>query len=509
MGERRTVSLERIGIAHRLFAYRSSVSRAMIMNLTLLALALPLTLGNNPVPVMQPPGPAPFLHVKVIPPKDTRVTWYPMNPNAVTFAEPTNVGLRPGYRYRPELNFTSEGKEIKLYPSIEVRGTLQPPKFMDVSKHPVPLVFSEDDIALALRGRLVTKYVLLESPDKADAIQTVPDQLLEYPYPTEREALKDAREKGRLVLIVRLGERDYTREELIEENIPGTILFPGAKAIPTPSYPPYIPFGGVLLYDPILGPKLSDDECLADGGDTKKIIGIGPKEKVTGLDPSDTAIEFTTPKGKKVIPSNRVCLCVPRFIALRVEVMLAENTLTQIAQARHQTNLTMRVKNRLFAFDAYRVDGMLGVQSRYRPNGLIGTFGVAAVDQFSGKPMAVAVQNGTKIVADVRELEELNATDCKMMLTKWVEPQFPEKIGEEVTFFLKYHNGTNTTISDVVISDSLTARLEYIPDSTKSDRGCTFTTEPNEAGSVILKWALDGKLKPGEGGLIKFKARIR
>lgn len=479
------------------------------MNFSLLVLTLPLTFADNPVPVEQPPGPAPFLYVKMIPPEGSRTIWYPGTPTATTLAEPKGVGLRPGYLYRAEIRQTIEGKEVKLYPTIEVRGTLQPPKFMDVSKYPVPLVISDDDIGLALRGRLVTKHVILESPDKADPIQTAPDQLLEYSFPSDKEALKEAREKGRLLLVIRMGEREFNDEELARENVPGTILLPEMKVAPTPQYPPYLPYGGVLLYDPILGPKLSDAECLADGGDTKRIIGIGPKERVTGLDPSDTAIEFTTPKGKKVVPSNRVCLCVPRFIGLRSETMLALNTALQSPVARHHADILIRVKNRLFPQDVYRADGMLAMQGRSRPNGLIGTLGVSAVDQFSGKPMAVAMQNNLKVVAEVRELEELNATDCKMLLTKWVEPQFPQQIGEEVTFFLKYHNGTNAPMSDVVISDSLTARLEYIPNSTKSDRGATFTTEPNEAGSLILKWAIDGKLKPGEGGLISFKAKIR
>lgn len=479
------------------------------MNLSFLALTLPLTFGNNPVPVAPPPGPAPFLFVKVIPPAGAKTTWYPGTPAATALAEPTGVGLRPGYLYRAEISQTIEDKEVKLYPSIEVRGTLQPPKFMDVSKYPVPLVFSEDDVALAIRGRLVTKYVILESPDKADPIQTLPDQLLEYPFPSEKEALKEAREKGRLLLVVRLGEREFTREELAHENMPGTILLPGVQVPPTPPYPPFLPYGGVLLYDPILGPKLSDAECLADGGDTKRVIGIGPKERLTGLDPSDTAIEYTTPKGKKVFPSNRVCICVPRYIGLRSETMLALNTALQTPTANHQADILVRIKKRLFPQDAYRVDAMLGMQMKYRPNGLIGSLGVGAVDQFSGKPMGVAVQNNLKVVAEVRELEELNATDCKMLLTKWYEPHGPHQIGDEVTFFLKYHNATNAPMTDVVISDSLTARLEYIPDTTKSDRGATFTTEPNEAGSLILKWAVDAKLKPGEGGLIRFKARIR
>src|SRR5262249_34420426 len=153
---------------------------------------------------------------------------------AVSMNTPTAVGLRPGYRYRVELSDIPEEKGVKLYPSLEVRGTLHPPKIMDIAKYPVPVIFTEDDIAVALKGRLVTKILILESPDKADAIQTQTDQVLEYRYNLEEEALKELEEKGRMLLIARLGERTYTNEELVCENVPGTIFFSDMKIPPRP-----------------------------------------------------------------------------------------------------------------------------------------------------------------------------------------------------------------------------------------------------------------------------------
>jgi uncharacterized repeat protein (TIGR01451 family) len=78
-----------------------------------------------------------------------------------------------------------------------------------------------------------------------------------------------------------------------------------------------------------------------------------------------------------------------------------------------------------------------------------------------------------------------------------------------VTFTLRYYNKTNQPMDDVVVSDSLTGRLEYIEGSAKSDRAATFTAFPNEAGSLVLRWAIDGQLQAGQGGNITFKARIR
>jgi uncharacterized repeat protein (TIGR01451 family) len=83
------------------------------------------------------------------------------------------------------------------------------------------------------------------------------------------------------------------------------------------------------------------------------------------------------------------------------------------------------------------------------------------------------------------------------------------QVGDIVIFQLDYRNVGGKPITGIVVSDSLTGRLEYIPGSAKSDRHTTFTTEPNEAGSAILRWAVTGALPPGQSGVVTFQARIR
>ena len=63
--------------------------------------------------------------------------------------------------------------------------------------------------------------------------------------------------------------------------------------------------------------------------------------------------------------------------------------------------------------------------------------------------------------------------------------------------------------SDLVVSDSLSGRLEYVAGSAQSDRPSNFTVAENEVGSVLLRWELPGTLLPGQAGTIKFKARVR
>ncbi len=95
-----------------------------------------------------------------------------------------------------------------------------------------------------------------------------------------------------------------------------------------------------------------------------------------------------------------------------------------------------------------------------------------------------------------------------MTLSKWADKQAVQ-IGDVVTFNLKYTNPGARPITGVVLSDSLTGRLEYIPGSARTDRDAVFTTQINEAGSVILRWEIPGPLLPGHTGTVSFQARVR
>jgi uncharacterized repeat protein (TIGR01451 family) len=81
--------------------------------------------------------------------------------------------------------------------------------------------------------------------------------------------------------------------------------------------------------------------------------------------------------------------------------------------------------------------------------------------------------------------------------------------GDVVTFFLRYSNHGSKPIADVAVTDSLSPRLEYVPGSAQSDRPGVFTTQVNEAGSLILRWEISGTLQPGQCGALRFQARVR
>ena len=100
------------------------------------------------------------------------------------------------------------------------------------------------------------------------------------------------------------------------------------------------------------------------------------------------------------------------------------------------------------------------------------------------------------------------APERPLVLCKTADKQGVQ-IGDIVTFTLKYTNTGGQPITGVVVSDSLTGRLEYVPGSAKTDREAVFTMQANEAGSLILRWEIAGTLLPGTSGLISFQTRVR
>jgi uncharacterized repeat protein (TIGR01451 family) len=96
-----------------------------------------------------------------------------------------------------------------------------------------------------------------------------------------------------------------------------------------------------------------------------------------------------------------------------------------------------------------------------------------------------------------------------LILTKSVDPPGTVEQGSVVTITIRYANYTRKPVNDLVISDSLSGRLEYVPGSAAADRPSSVTTSANEAGSLIVRFDLPGTIQPGTSGIVQFKAKVR
>jgi uncharacterized repeat protein (TIGR01451 family) len=547
----------------------------MSIRLTFLALVLLGAAGSAARAQWPPPlpcrGPAPLLFVRFTGPAGMRATFYQGRAPARTHAAPVVMGLRPGYCYRVQLSGLAGRPGVALFPTLEVRGSLTLPPHVQAANYPLTLNLSESDISAALSGSLVTKVYYLEHPDRAEPEATQRGEVLETEAPPTRDLCEEAGQRGRVVLILRLGDSMPTAEDLAEHAVSGTLLHPGEKYLPPPARPPCVPWSAWPFHDPYLGPRLPEEECLHDGGDRGERAALGPDGKLYGLDPEDTVAEFTDSKGRRgVTCSNRVCLCVPRFAALRSELPLAGLD-TIVGLDRRQAILGYdQLKQRRPSEQARAVLGPDAFKGRLRPSVNVNTRGpgvltslqvlqahhvylglaellgtqevkrltqvqrvelvrqvqvarefsvaarVAGTEQVVGTAVLGRVEGGPQVVSGTLLTRDLTVCcneapappDKPLLLVKCADRTAAHP-GDVITFSLRYSNHGGRVITDVAVTDSLSGRLEYIPGSAESDREAVFTTQPNEAGSLILRWEISGRLQPGETGRLRFKARVR
>ena len=81
--------------------------------------------------------------------------------------------------------------------------------------------------------------------------------------------------------------------------------------------------------------------------------------------------------------------------------------------------------------------------------------------------------------------------------------------GEMIEFAIHYKNIGGRELNHVVITDNLTARLEYFPKSQRNSLDSNFSRIENSEGSSILRWTLRSALKPNADGTITFRATVR
>ncbi|HUR54094.1 MAG TPA: hypothetical protein VMZ71_08175 [Gemmataceae bacterium] len=461
-----------------------------------------------PNPGFGAPVPAPLLAARVLAPAGVRVTAFPGSDLSRMFDGPQVFGLRPGYIYRLELSNLPYYPGKVLYPEVEVQASIVPRPGMKYMDYPIPLLFTQGDIDRALAGAVVTKVVYLEDPEKAIPAEIPANTPIEIPVGSEAEGVKAARESGRVVAIVRLGDRKPPAEWLTAAAVDGTILLPGEKYLKAPVAPPVFRSIACPLYDPILGPKMPNEECFVDGGDKKAPLGIGPTGKPGGLDATDVGVEYTIGGRRRITTSNIVCICSPRFVIQRSEIAPGGYNASVVIAG----NIGAFGPNALRDRIAPRVD--IGrekpteLDTRLRTSAYIGKVGVGFYIG-TQRPVVHAQVEGVKIEAAVVEPHVLTGPYCPFTVTKSVDSTGPVMPGDIVTFTITYKNTGVQAISDVVVNDSLSGRLEYVAGTQQTDRPANFSATANEVGSTIVKWELPGVLLPGQSGTVKFKAKVR
>lgn len=181
---------------------------------------------NTPLP---PPGragmwagqmgkavPPKFQQVQIQLPGEGQVTWFEGTPDrGVLMPAPAMAGLLVGPVYRVKLSDMVDFPGVELYPTIEMVDRLHPPTGRE-TQFPVIVPFTFEELDAATSGRLVTKVIYLEQPNRASPFAAERGKAIPAIRVNPNEnALEVADVHGRPLAIVRLGGRvpDISRPE--------------------------------------------------------------------------------------------------------------------------------------------------------------------------------------------------------------------------------------------------------------------------------------------------------
>ncbi len=159
-----------------------------------------------------------FQPVQVRLPKGGQVTFYhPETRQPLTVPSPAQAGFFVGPVYRFKISNLPDFPGVELFPTIELVDRLHPPPHLR-QKYPIPLDLTQEDIELAVRDQLVTKILYIEQPDLA-LPEPEGDLIREENIPQNRNLMSEADMRGRPVMILRIGGRIPSPQELADPRI--------------------------------------------------------------------------------------------------------------------------------------------------------------------------------------------------------------------------------------------------------------------------------------------------
>jgi uncharacterized repeat protein (TIGR01451 family) len=305
---------------------------------------------------------------------------------------------------------------------------------------------------------------------------------------------------------------------------------------------------------PVLGPH---DEYLCDGGDYGFPAAVTADWHIEGLEQEDTIAHYDTIDGRTIVtPSNKLCIYAPRFAAVRQVIDVREydryaavgGTLQRItpapladretpiaALAQSKVNVDrskqppslLRERQHPGELDRdRRVEESVGSLAPYanlqivRTGELIGT-DIVKVARSSLAAITWAGDQAAQVVLDKRRAQAEVSVQSPGTIYHLFEPNNPKlrliklasksaaQPGEEVEFTLRFDNIGDRVIGNVTIADNLTTRLEYIEGSQKPSLPADFSTQANQGESLVLRWELKDPLPKHEGGVLRFRCRVR
>jgi len=315
--------------------------------------------------------------------------------------------------------------------------------------------------------------------------------------------------------------------------------------------------GNVMVEQGFAVPRTSDaQEYIFDGGDHDPKVRLREDLSQAGLDAEDTVIQYETADGKTNVQAGcRVAIYAPRFASVRKRQSTQERDFALRAQAtlrpdgpgvfRDQlppVNVSKPVKSsnsdnvrvveafrdRSRVMPSERIIPMVTISDAFKPfedlsvirNGDLRSTDLARLAKSTAAARSwtnvdelnVLIDGqeaidvtGSKKAADVTiyEFKGARIRLCKVASDQMANP------GDVISFTIRFDNVGEQPLKNLVVTDSLAPRLEYVDKSQQASVAADFSIVPNSVGSSVLRWELENGLKPGDGGLVRFSCRVR
>jgi uncharacterized repeat protein (TIGR01451 family) len=301
---------------------------------------------------------------------------------------------------------------------------------------------------------------------------------------------------------------------------------------------------------------IDPQEFICDGGDHPPLATLRRDDVIAGLQPEDTVVHYTNQAGDiEFRESNRVCLYAPRFLsvrkitgavagghaiglaqvdnpigAVRVDqpvpgLMIAEAVEPGRAEVTRRID-AMRERNRgvpvesvqqlemaadvLAALVGLTIDEIVALQDQQRA--LLDKYLLCAITWELDESLEVVIEDVKPpvLVRDerVEGLTIYEFPDGRLQICKLADRSDAQP-GEIVNFAIRVENVGDAPVSNIVLTDNLTTRLEYVEGSQTCSGGANFESFENEGQSLRLQWKLTDQLRVGESVTIRFQCRVR
>jgi uncharacterized repeat protein (TIGR01451 family) len=306
-------------------------------------------------------------------------------------------------------------------------------------------------------------------------------------------------------------------------------------------------------YGAIIGPR---DEYLCDGDDFGAPVGVKADWTIEGLDEEDAVSHYDTVDGRViVVPSNRVCIYAPRFAAVRrvvapivheqpvfVNAILEEEQaarakeLLPVAASQQRLAVGINLGERPPSLFRQRqqaggLDNLVATMDAYNSLGAYANLEIVRTGEVSDAEKALVERaelaavsltgiEAPQVLFGVKMAQAFDALRQPGVVYQTAEPGPQLRLiklascgnaqpGEEVEFTLRFDNIGGQVIGNVTVVDNLSTRFEYVPQSALSSVDASFSTKPNDTGSLILRWEIKDPVEAGEGGILRFRVKVR